>query len=46
MIFFSEHSLRNAVREYLEHYHTTRNHRGLVNERIESDESARRADPV
>ncbi len=29
MIFFSERSLRFAVGEYLEHYHTERNHQGL-----------------
>ena len=29
MIFFSERSLRFAISEYLEHYHTERNHQGL-----------------
>ena len=29
MIFFSERSLRYAIEEYLEHYHTERNHQGL-----------------
>jgi len=29
MIFFSENSLRNAVGEYLIHYHGERNHQGL-----------------
>lgn len=34
MIFFGEHSLRNAVREFLAHYHTERNHQGLDNQLI------------
>lgn len=34
MILFGEHSLRNAVREYLLHYHTERNHQGLDNQLI------------
>ena len=29
MIFFGEEALRRAVREYLAHYHTERNHQGL-----------------
>jgi hypothetical protein len=31
LIFFGEDHLRLAVREYLEHYHTERNHQGLNN---------------
>jgi putative transposase len=31
MIFFGETMLRNAVREYLVHYHSERNHQGLEN---------------
>ena len=31
MIFFGEDSLRNAVREFMEHYHLERNHQGLGN---------------
>jgi hypothetical protein len=31
MIFFGEDALRNAVREFLEHYHLERNHQGLGN---------------
>ena len=31
MIFFGEDSLRRAVREYVAHYHTERNHQGLGN---------------
>ena len=34
MIFFGEQSLRNAVREFLAHYHTERNHQGLANQLI------------
>jgi len=36
MIFFGERSLRNAVREYLTHYHAERNHQGLGNGLIEA----------
>ena len=31
MIFFGEASLRRALREYIGHYHTERNHQGLGN---------------
>ncbi len=34
LILFGEGSLRNAVREYLVHYHTERNHQGLDNRLI------------
>jgi transposase InsO family protein len=34
MIFFGEDSLRQAVREFLEHYHAERNHQGLDNRLI------------
>jgi len=34
MIFFSEAALRRAIREYVEHYHTERNHQGLDNRLI------------
>jgi transposase InsO family protein len=30
MIFFGEASLRNAVREFLAHYHGERNHQGMA----------------
>jgi len=30
MIFFGERSLRNAVAEFLAHYHQERNHQGLA----------------
>jgi putative transposase len=31
IVFFGEASLRNAVREYLLHFHAERNHQGLTN---------------
>ena len=31
MILFGEDSLRNAVRQFLDHYHGERNHQGLGN---------------
>src|SRR5215469_7409575 len=34
MIFFGEGSLRNAVREFIAHYHRERNHQGLGNRLI------------
>lgn len=38
MIFFSEESLEKAVKEYLAHYHTERNHQGIKNQLIETPE--------
>ena len=38
MIFFGERSLRNAVIEFLLHYHTERNHQGLENTIIDPGE--------
>ncbi len=38
MIFFGEKSLRNAIREFLEHYHQERNHQGLGNQLIDGGE--------
>ena len=35
LIFFGESMLRNAVREYLQHYHGERNHQSLNNELID-----------
>ncbi len=35
MIFFGEGSLEHAVRQFLLHYHTERNHSGLDNKIIE-----------
>ena len=43
MIFFGEKSLRNAVREFLAHYHGERNHQGLCNRIIEPGEEVGRA---
>ena len=34
MIFFGENSLRNAIREFVAHYHYERNHQGLDNRLI------------
>jgi putative transposase len=34
MIFFGENSLRNAIRQFAEHYHLERNHQGLGNRLI------------
>jgi hypothetical protein len=34
MIFLSEASLRFAIAEYLEHYHSERNHQGLESQII------------
>jgi transposase InsO family protein len=34
LIFFGEDALRNAVREYVAHYHAERNHQGLGNRLI------------
>ena len=42
MIFFGEVSLRNAVQEYLLHYHGERNHQGLGNRLIEPGEEVGR----
>ena len=35
MIFLGRRSLENAIREYVEHYHTERNHQGLGNQIID-----------
>ena len=42
MIFFGEIMLRNAVRQFLAHYHTERNHQGLDNQLIEPGEDVGR----
>jgi hypothetical protein len=34
MILFGEDSLRNSIREFLDHYHQERNHQGLENRLI------------
>jgi putative transposase len=38
MILFGERSVRNAIREFLLHYHSERNHQGLDNTIIEPDD--------
>jgi transposase InsO family protein len=43
MIFFGERSLRKATREYATHYHRERNHQGIENRLIESDDRPRSA---
>ena len=40
MIFFGEKQLRRAIDEFMIHYHGERNHQGLGNELIVSEESA------
>jgi hypothetical protein len=37
LILFGESLLRNAIREYVEHYHAERNHKGLGNKLLEPD---------
>jgi transposase InsO family protein len=47
MILFGEGSLRKAIREFVSHYHFERNHQGLDNHLIVSDEShARNEGPI
>ena len=36
LILFGESSLRNAVKQFIEHYHVERNHQGLRNTIIEA----------
>jgi len=38
MIFFGQKSLRRVLTQYIEHYHTERNHQGLGNRLIEPDD--------
>ena len=40
MIFFGEKSLRRALSEFEEHYHTERNHQGIGNNIIDFQEEA------
>jgi transposase InsO family protein len=37
MIFFTEASLRRAIKSFVDHYHTERSHQGLGNQLIEPD---------
>ncbi|MBN1851098.1 MAG: transposase, partial [Pirellulales bacterium] len=46
MIFFGETSLRNAARQYLEHYHSERNHQSLKNCIIEPGDEVGRSEGV
>ena len=47
LIFFGESSLRQAVHQFLEHYHAERNHQGLGNRLIDAGaEVGRRAGAV
>ena len=39
LILFGEGALRNAVGEYLEHYHGERNHLGLGNQLIDTNDA-------
>jgi len=39
MILFGETSLRNAIREFITHYHLERNHQGLDNRLIMTTET-------
>jgi len=41
MILFGERSLRRAVDEFVEHYHTARNHQGLGNKILKPDFDAK-----
>ena len=43
LIFFSEASLRKALREFSRHYHAERNHQGLGNELIDPGKEVGRA---
>ena len=42
MILFSEKALRNAIREYLDHYHRERNHQGLDSRLIDAGDEIHR----
>ena len=44
MIFFGETMLRNAIREYLLHYHEERNHQGIANKIIQPGDEVGRCD--
>ncbi|QDU82527.1 Integrase core domain protein [Polystyrenella longa] len=38
IVFFGQHSLELALKEYVAHYHSERNHQGLDNQLIDPDE--------
>jgi transposase InsO family protein len=46
MILFGEDALRNAIREFLAHYHLERNHQGLDNQLITAIEISAKSGPV
>ena len=46
MIFFGEKHLRFIVNEYVEHYHTERNHLGIGNRLIERNDNSERCNGV
>jgi hypothetical protein len=46
LILFGEHSLRQAIREFVRHYHQERNHQGLGNRLIISDFVSTRAGTI
>ena len=46
MIFFGDHSLRLAVKEFLAHYHVERNRQGLSNRIIEPSDGFGQTDGV
>jgi len=37
MIFFGQASLQHAIRHFMAHYHTERNHQGLGNRLLQPD---------
>ena len=44
MIFFGEKSLRDAVQQFVEHYHTERSHHGAGNAIIEAGQEVGKGD--
>ena len=42
MIFFGQRSLERALKEFVAHYHTERNHQGLGNRIIDPDDEVGR----
>ena len=46
LILFGEHSLRNAVREYMAHYHSERNHQGMNNRLLTPVANVNTLDPI
>ncbi len=47
MIFFGGRHLRHVINEYVQHYHTERNHQGIGNRLIEGrDEGTKNTGPI